>query len=626
MNKNINKNAKQAQQNASFLTEIGEYNKNVREYLSKNTVSEQILLHTIKNFKDNAKRNVFSDLKYNKEVEIFNNNHGFYLLKKGSEYCSKPKYYSYINYPFLSKEDKSQSIINFKKHKEEYNKKVTSQNAKNAIYNIEIVKANSDLTNEEKNLKKQFTEDYKHLNVWEFNQLVEESNEGNPIHKKKKIQKLRQQHVVTFRTLLYFYIGQLKRRNYELLSKNKSTSVKKTNLPPLQVNKNNLKKHKIDGYQELDYCTKTLYNHIDRLLEAGVFNTYRFYWSKMPITLQFNREIIQISDYNLPKSQNTEKQMFNIVSEKNLPNYTQYTRTVDKEVEIKDCVSKHSSNKCGSMPDQQKRRATLCPADGYRTTQRISKKKLKLEGGEKIEIPDFSKPKNTRRSKLAYHFKSKKITKSEFCEKLASNEFKDYKPLRYDYLEKVRLNTIGEVSKEDFKEILIQDFIKTSAKIWKNHTVYVNEWYNTIEYLSNVLFANLFEKESIENKLREYRWKLEWARKWFTKNEFKALFPNNYFDTTRKNKNEIGFFSNHLHNKWKESLSKSKKQKINRVTEASKRQKRLRKTKYEKHLEIAIKKYESGKYNYKQLSDYVCENLPKKYISIFLQQSINLQK
>lgn len=622
MDKYTKSDVKNAEKSAKTLSKIGIYNEKVRDTLKSTPIEKDpILAITIKNFIDSAQRRNLTELAYNIEVEAFNKLHGFFLLKKGQE-TENRNYYSYLNYPFISKDDQKETCINFKKYKEDYNKKVLRENAEICIYNAEEVKNDANLTPKEKKAKKEFLEDYSFLDVWEFNKRVEEENLCNPIHHKKKIQKLKQAHVNTFRVLLYFYVGQLKFRNCDLLNKGRTTRVEKSKLPPLQVNKRNLVIHKIDGLRELDYTEKTIYNHINRLLEAGVFHSYRFYHHTMPTSIRFNREILVISDDFPPKTQKTDNQLVSGDSEKKLPNYIHNTRSRYKEIEIKNCVIEHSNNKCGSGVENQNESNSENPAEAYKKHE-VDNKLLKLEGGEKIEIPSFVR-KNTHRNSvvIAKNFLAKHIPDNKLDELLRVNTFKSYKPLPFSYLQRVRSRTIGDLSKEDFKKILIQDFIKTSAKIWKNHKVYPGTWYNAIEGLNDTLFKNLVEKESVENKLREYRWKIEWSRKFFNNSNVTALFPSDYFDSTRKNKNEIGFFSNYLHKKWLESKSKEGKNKKNKALESSKRKKRLKNFKYDNNLKKAIEKYNSGKYNYKQLSDYVCDNLPKKYIAEFLKLSI----
>ncbi|CAL2108639.1 hypothetical protein T190115A13A_80214 [Tenacibaculum sp. 190524A02b] len=135
----------------------------------------------------------------------------------------------------------------------------------------------------------------------------------------------------------------------------------------------------------------------------------------------------------------------------------------------------------------------------------------------------------------------------ELAEALATGNYKHYKGLRYDYFEKII--QYGQVPFQEFKEIVIQDFIKQSAKIWEsNHNVYVGEWRKAINLLQHNLFKNITGKENIIQKLREYRWKLNFARKWLINNNYNALYPSWYFDSTRTKQEEIGFYG--LHKFW----------------------------------------------------------------------------
>ncbi|WP_299840490.1 hypothetical protein, partial [uncultured Tenacibaculum sp.] len=73
-----------------------------------------------------------------------------------------------------------------------------------------------------------------------------------------------------------------------------------------------------------------------------------------------------------------------------------------------------------------------------------------------------SKQKNNKSARLTKNFISKHIDDRLFAEKLANGEFNSYKGLRYDYLDKAYKN--ADVTGDEFREILIQDFIKSAAK------------------------------------------------------------------------------------------------------------------------------------------------------------------
>uniref|UniRef100_UPI00232C52D3 hypothetical protein n=1 Tax=Tenacibaculum aiptasiae TaxID=426481 RepID=UPI00232C52D3 len=122
------------------------------------------------------------------------------------------------------------------------------------------------------------------------------------------------------------------------------------------------------------------------------------------------------------------------------------------------------------------------------------------------------------------------------------------------------------------------------------------------------------------NKLREYRWKLNFARKWFIKKaQMKALFPYKYFDKNRTQTNEIGFYGLHkvwLKNKKYKEQREQEKKRLEIEASAREREKKeeKRRISIQQKLTKAINKYESGKYTHEQLYSYVQDNLPHEYL------------
>ncbi|WP_028889398.1 hypothetical protein [Tenacibaculum ovolyticum] len=623
MNKNTKNNANKTQKRKLILNSIGVYNEAVKDNLRKrklNAVTE----HTIKHFIDNAYRNKVSDTQYNKSVEAFNATHGLLLLKRGKEQEYEQKQYSYINFPYLNQAAVNDAMNNFRKHKEIYNEKVTQENKKIAAYNLSIVKTTnkeflSEITKFKKENNRLFISDY-NKKVAEFNAPL-----AYKILPKKREQTLKPFSQMMFRTLAGFYVSQLKTRNSFLLQMNKPTSVLKNKLPKLEIDHKKLAEHKREGWAMLGICKKTAQNHIKRFREAGLLVNYKFINSEKPISVNFNPEILTVLEGNPPKSQNTDFQFFKSSNRKELHDSTDTTRTKLKEKEIKDCANSTVLYKCGSMlANEHESNTDECPADSYENTKGISNKKEISFGGEKkIKQPDFlkiSEPKS-KTNLLTENFTANFIDETLLAEKLASGEFNNYKGLRYDYLQKVEQYAL--VSNEEFKQIVIQDFIKSSAKIWKNHNVYVGEWRKTINILKTQVFANIVHKLTVIQKLKEYRWKLEFARKWFVKKkEVKALFPFAYFDKTRTKSNELGFYG--LHSVWKSHLKYQEKKEAERKKQIEDSNIRKRRLSSQKKLTNAIKKYELGKFSYKQLFNYVKDNLPHEYL-ISLPNLINNQ-
>ncbi|WP_299135228.1 hypothetical protein [uncultured Tenacibaculum sp.] len=626
MNKTTKKSAKFAQENAKPYSEIGVYNQLVKEYLRNNNL-DTITQYTVKLFKDNAQRNRVNNTQYNKAVEEFNNRHGFILLKKGVEYEGGSKQYSYVNFPYLDREAIKLTMDKYRLYVNKYNKQADEENVLIRNYNHTEVTNHLALTETQKKRKKDFEAENKCLFVRDYNKLIEKENAKNAILPKRRIQKIKFQSELIFHVLLGFYVSQLRTRNAYLMEMNKPTSALKNALPKLKIDHRKLATHKIADIPRLDICKKTAQNHVKRLREANILTNYVQINQNKPIQVNFNSQILVILDGNLPKSQTLENKAFYPTFSKTLHHNSDTTRTKLKEKEIKDCANSTALNKCGSMLEGNESNS-VCLADGYENTKGINKKSTPGRAEIKKIIPKFLQSTNEKPSGkyvlLTQNFLSKLTDERELAERLTSGDFDSHKSLRYDYLQQVAM--YAHVSREDFKKVIIQDFIKTSAKIWKSHNVYVGEWKKTINALQVQLFSKIIEKETLIKKLREYRWKLEFARKWFSKkSEVKALFPYAYFDKTRTNSNEIGFYG--LHKVWKTN-KRYKQQK-----EAEKKQlevnasARKRNLTAQKKLTNAINKYELGKYNYSQLFSYVQDNLPHEYLlslpSLINKNSIN---
>ncbi len=607
MNKSTNFNAIKAQKSAKNLSEIGVYNQTVKNNLSKNDISP-ILLRSIEIFHNQTKNKKISIEKYNNLVEDFNSRNGMLLLKKGSEYNSglAPKKYNYINYPYLDRSAVKKTMDNYRKYVFNYNEKVALENQEIKKYNYSVIKE-TELTKDEKLKKAHFYKANKHLFKRYYNELVEEENTNNAIIPKQRIQKIKYTSELLFNVLVGFYVSQLKNNNAYLLEMNQSTRTLKNALPKLKIDHRKLATHKIANIPRLDICKKTAQNHIKRLREASVLENYRYINQNKPVSVNFNVDILEILDGNQPKSKTTEKQQITLSNDNVLPHNNDYTRTKLKEKEIMDFAKGKGLRKCGSILEKV-----------------VSNRRL-YKNTKGMKIKNITEPPKNENTLLTKNFKNKLLEDQEFAERLANGDFFEYQGLRYDYLQKVM--QYAQISTEQYRQIIIQDIIKSSSKIWKSHTVHVGEWKRTINALKEQLFHYHPNKEVIYKRIFEYRWKLDWARKWFIKHtEVKALYPFNYFDPTRTTKQEVGFAG--LHKKWLKHKDYLKNRVLEKKKQVQDSNTRKRKLTAQKKLTNAIKKFEGGKYNYQQLYNYIQDNLPNDYLvslpSLLKNQNTNL--
>lgn len=456
------------------------------------------------------------------------------LLKNESE--KNEKNYNYINYPFLNAEAFKKTMNNYRQFVHEYNK--GSENKKITSYNK---KAENNIPHNILTDIIAFKKKNKNLLLHEYNEEVEKFNiKLKSIYlKKREITTIKYNTELVFSILLGFYGSQLNEKNKSLLKSNITTRVLKNSLPKLVIDSRKLATHKIGGIQRIDFCKKTAQNHIKRLREGKVLINYKFINRNTPISVNINPKILVIFDKNPPKQQITINKEFSQSKRKELHN------NIDS-INIKNLKKIKNNDNVKSIVNKF-----------YKVTTAIDKEKERQE--IKNILPSFLKegePKKTKGDLLAENFLKKLECPKKLAHDLANGLYHKYKPLRYDYLEKIIL--YAPVSNDEFKKIIIQDFIKTASKIWQSHDVYIGEWLKTIKYLERKLFSTITQKENILNKLREYRWKINFARNWFKITKVNALYPYAYFDITRIQKNEIGFFG--LHRNWLKHLKKKEKE------------------------------------------------------------------
>ncbi|MCD8435853.1 hypothetical protein LNJ03_11170 [Tenacibaculum dicentrarchi] len=611
-----------------ILTDIGIYNLQVSDFLKKNKASGDILRLTIKNFNDNAYRKKWSTLQYNLAVEDFNKTHGFYIHKKGKEQ-EAPKNYNYINYPYLDKEAVIQTMDNFRAYRDKYNDNAFLQNIEINDFNKTVLPA----TNPELKLRiKSFQKQHSELFTLQYNEEVDKfnANLGKKYVKKRRVLKIRHSLDNIFNVFLGFQVGQLKARNGKRMEKGQSTMVLKNNFPKIEVNYTKTINHNINGNRRLDVCRKTLYNAIQRLIEAGVLQNYLFINRKRPVYFNINHEILHVLDGNLPKSELIGNQSFNLPKKKQLPILNNTTSTLLKRNKKDDCA-KSTEDATGSMLDNQNESNVVRLADSYKGTSALDTKKINKLGGAEIKeiLPSFLIGNSKTASLSGFDKKVKETVEKNILNEnvlakiLEKGGFDDYKGVRYEYL--LKITHCSGLSFEQKKEFVIQDFIKSSAKIWKNHNVYAGEWKKAINNLNEVLFKDWINCSGLIDAIKKNRWKLEFARKWFMHSTVNALYPSMYFDTTRTTKKEIGFFG--LEEAWKKKnpsdlakkseFTKRQLKSNERKRNISENREKINKQNTQKFRK-SFNNYLKGEISENDLKTFVKTKLPKGYIEHLL--------
>jgi len=576
------------------------YNLKVDDYLKKNALSP-IEIQSIQLFKNNAQSNNVSVAAYNKAVENYNAQHGFIMRQQQCNNYSNTvaTTYNYINYPLITATGYKTIMDKYRFFVFAYNKSLKEKNNAVMLANCKIREV---ITKEEKKAVSIFKKVNSKKFTKEYNQLaIKYNQEKVPILKLRRYQTVKYATEIIFDVLIGFYAGQLKKHNAYRMNLGASTMIEKSKPYLLKINHLSVVNHKKNDFKRLDLCKKTVQNHIKRLREAGILTHYRFVTEKKPISVHITPQILETEDGNPPKRQLSENEALTSPNLNVLPNYSDSTRTENlKEGKIKDTAN--------CIVDLAER---LCiPAEGLQDHE--ENRKPLLEKQQKNE----EKNKNSH-FVASENFRKGLLEPGELAKKLANHDFDKYSSIRKERL--VSELQYGNLDGNELKQVLLQDFIKTSAKIWKNHSVYEGEWRKVINQFQKEFLKKVTQRANLIKQVHQLRFRLEFARKWFLKtqkstkkNTVAALYPAAYFDPTRTDTNEIGFAG--TYKIWKTHLKQetAENERVKaRIQEANDRKRRL--TNHKK-LTQAVSQYLQGKKTTEQLFDYVDTNLSPAWL------------
>jgi uncharacterized protein YqgQ len=501
-------------------------------------------------------------------------------------------------YPAITLEAFAVTMDNYRKHIETYNFKTEAENVQTIKHNLQVESflAKNVLNEVQKEFSNLFIKKNKSLSPRAYNNLVDEfCKEYGIILKKNKIQEVKYATELIFQNLLHLYNSQLMKRNEQYM-KLGVTAIRP--IEEFKVNSFLVTQLKRNGIASLDLCRKTVRNHRQRLEECGVFVDYAYKGQNKPVEVHINTEILTVLDLKTSKLTIADNQHFSSIEKKELPDNNESTRTSLNESQKKENVK--------NIPLFDKEFPLVTPSYLFFTRTPTSKEQNPTEGGA-VESVKVSETLSEKLKNLIVH-------PQELAVNLANKEYNNYKPIDLRYLEKEAFH--GTMLKEEFRELCIQDFFKSISKIYKNSTPFAGSWKKAITlYMAHKWISftgDSFNKANILEDITQMRWRGEWARKWFLKNEFTPLFPYDYFDMTRKTSKEVGFeytkvkYTEHLQNKAKYEALK-KKQEANAV-------RRKEKINHSKKCENEVNRFFKNKITLSQLFDYVEKNLPAEYL------------
>jgi len=498
---------------------------------------------------------------------------------------------NYFNYPYIDGQSFNMAMVNYCQKVFEHNNWVEKENASVKSYN-NLVEAQMEATPPTDELLVtvgKFLKNIATLPAKQYNSAVDAFNKKHtPLATKKSFITIKPVTEMIFRVILVFYTKQLKQRNLTRMEIGQSCA---GTLPQVQLNSYEIGMHRLNDIPRLNMNKRTIQRHLKRLLEAEILVGYVFKGTKRPTLAYINNEILLVKDSQENLKTFTENQPFALLPTTSCRNINHITSTEKRNIKTREVNNLPVAN---FHKDSLSNKNTTNQNGEYENTK---KGKRNFESSQKFNAnSEFLKQRIQEQNKLAAEISTKKHEQTP--------------TLPIQVLKQEAES--GTLSREEFKTLLIQDFFIYSSKLWANSTPYAGSFIKAMRMFEENEFqaANgfLYHKDTMLKSITKYRWMVDRAASWLKNHGKYTLYPHLYFDFTRTEKHEGGFW--HWSNRYDNQQARKKKAQNNKVSQVAKG--KARKKDHRKAV-AAINKYLANKMNLTELQEYIAANLPHKF-------------
>lgn len=503
--------------------------------------------------------------------------------------------------PSVKDEAFAMTMDNYRRAVSIYNERVSEANDLIDKHNagVQIYKEKNKLAEYQVQILINFVLRFAHKNNWEFNEEVDKAGDiYSRFIEKRRIQKIKPFTEQVFQHILYLYNRQLMRRNKQ------RAHFAVQELKPIQeleINAWQVTTIKRDNdIMSLPICNKTVRNHRARLQEAGILVDKVYCGPKRGVKTHISPSVLVILDLHTGEFACAENQLLSLSKRKVLPNSKESTGTLLEEYKKRESATPDSDRKVLPLA------TALCDKNGFdKNTGSNQQNQTEGGGSENVKV---SETLSDRLRALIMH-------PQDLAIKLASGYFLNYIPLDKRLLFQEAYS--GTLTRYEYRELILQDFFKSAAKLYRFSNIYIGCWKNAINLYQNYKWLTKdnipFNKSVVYEDITQLRWRLEDARKWFARPNVKVSvgFPSVYFDFTRRSKKELGFEYTakrwERHSKFMAELPAKKRRTERNAIE------RLEKINHSKKYETAVGLFMKNKKDFHWLVDYVQNNLPIQY-------------
>lgn len=541
-------------------------------------------------------QNVTTNIQHNLNLIFYN---------KDQEFIAEPAQITpkIIKHQRILTQQRRNMLFKYRAYVEAYRKQIERLNMEVVKYNANVIaftEQNSlqdTATKNNKSLSKKINK----ISVTCYNQAVEQLNNNTkePLLLKQKHKPVPKSHEHTFAIILFKYAMQIEAKNKTLQQAGATTT---RALETVTINHYELANTQINDVLTLPYCKRTMHNHVNRLVEAGVLFSYEFHGSKKGVSYHINPQILEVFDQKTSKTLNTENQFFTYAKMQNFHNNEIVTRAFINKININDNVNKHSRKRTKEATPLSQLLGFKKPIQdaNNKNTKRANVEKSLTTKQETI-APGAQKI-NQRSTFLLAQLQDV----NDLCVDLQDQKHKKHRFLLKDHLEKEALT--GNLTRHEFRELLIQEFLKLAAPIWKNTTPYAASWRKTYNFLNEKALKtannNIPSKANLLYLFESLLWRITYAKRFFNRfPTYNVPFPGDYFNPD-KNTNSFKYTHKfYLDHKKRETI-KAEKAKADRA-KALKSNQRYKATQL---LYKQVKKLKNGTINMSQLHDYATQN------------------
>src|SRR5690606_30093216 len=231
-------------------------------------------------------------------------------------------------------------LDNYRHYVQQYNEYCEQMNISVSNYNAKVytfIEQHS-MQDQSKFENTSIKKEYIRITIDEYNQEVEKANQdaGTLLLLKKKYSKIPKAIEHTFTMVLFKYAMQVDEKNRILESCNATTT---RSLQKVTIHPHELANTVIGSINTLPYHKRTIQNHVNRLIEAGVLFDHEFYGTNKPSHYHINAKILVVFDSHFKNLITIENQPFKYGIEKDFHYNEIVTRTNKNKKKITEIVN-----------------------------------------------------------------------------------------------------------------------------------------------------------------------------------------------------------------------------------------------------------------------------------------------